>query len=187
MKYRLDAQYETIHEMDDGEPGSVMGFLIEGHVDYQLVEEFLACGEVEDYGFDDIQDWDVEWTYVRAFPIVDDDGNKTDSWEFGYVSEPKEGYRPVTKIETAWITTRWCAFHPMEPYDQSIRADNFGNETVRCVLPETTVSSAWGVEIPYIHLCKACADEYQIRWREAYDQAVIEIAYEDRLAEVVSR
>lgn len=180
MKYRLDVKYDTIHEMDGDLPGGVIGFHLEGHVDYQTVEEFLAYGEVEEYGFDDIQDWDVTLTYMKIVPWVSDSDEENDSWGFAYSDEPKEGYLPVTKIETAWIARHFCSFHPMEPYSMSVSADSFEHGTVSAVLSEPT---SWTGRRPpefEVHLCKECAAEYHVRWQKAYDQAMLEVEFDNR-------
>lgn len=116
MKLYQEVLYETIYEMDyDGGTGSLMGFLIEGHVDLADVDLFLAY----------------------TAPFYDDEGEKTDSFIYVYDADGSKGGTPATRLEIETTWEKRCIRHPFEvattgiskrsiPEDQADLADEHG-------------------------------------------------------------
>ena len=134
--------YEEFYETDgDGELGVCIGFNVDGHVDFQEVEEFMATVAPEyfdgDYRSAPERGFDVRHQWVRKVPR-----------EWGhtlqYQDAPGRGAKAVTRIEEETTWEKRCHRHPFEiaqaGYHESTFIDGEGK----------------GDEYQYIYYCSDC-------------------------------
>ncbi|WP_159600257.1 hypothetical protein [Agromyces humi] len=108
---------DTLQEMDfDGEPGTVIGFLIDGHVGLDDVDMFVAT-ELAEHFWDGgpARGFDVDHVFWRAVPFVDEEGEPVaGSFTYAYDPDASRGGRAATRVEANNDWERWCANHPDE-------------------------------------------------------------------------
>jgi hypothetical protein len=104
--------YEPFYESDgEGELGACMGFNVDGHLDFQQVEEFMATVAPEYFGDEwrsaPLRGFDVRHQWVRKVPR-----------EWGHVYQyqnvPGRGAKAVTRIEEETTWEERCHNHPFE-------------------------------------------------------------------------
>jgi len=156
MTLRNLPNYSMSYDLDDG---SVMAIDIAGHGhDLDLVEFLIDFEELEG-GFDVSESW------RRTIPTT---------WEgepvmmHHYQSFAASGATPVTHVEVAVPTYRWCVNHPYEPWRSGVHQSQVidGETLVEDELariagrvdPRPTVD-----ERGYIYMCAECSDSFRER------------------------
>lgn len=152
--------YESIHEMDDGGPGSCIGYLVAGHVEYFDIECFLAR-DVDDFEDAPQRGFDIEHVWWRTEPYLDGDGDEQESsFIYVYDADGSKGGHAATKVEIETTWERRCFQHPFEVAKTALHKS-------RIALDEEHLADDRG----YIYLCSECYD----RWLARLDVALAKI------------
>lgn len=152
-------EFEEVCE-DEGDCfGRVMGFHIAGHVDFADVELFMAAVEYEELARVGQRGFDVKHCWVRKVPC-----------EYGqryqYQNFAQQGARAVTVIEEETTWEKRCVVHPFE--------------VAKCGVPKESVinGEALADERGYVHFCKPCHEDFDVRQKAAakkrYDELMAE-------------
>lgn len=97
-------EYDTTHEMCDGDLGSVMSIDAHGHLDDADVEMFMATAVAEelydtlDFGLE------VEHLWRSMHPLDDEEYDEEETgerWEYSYSAEERLGAIAVTRFQVA--------------------------------------------------------------------------------------
>lgn len=109
-------QFETIHEMDyDGDTGSLVGFILEGHGHTLEEVEAFVNGYVEEYYGSDAGhsgSWMVREAWWRTVPFVDDWGEEHEnSYVYVYDKDDSKGGAVGTLVEHDVPWSRECFKH----------------------------------------------------------------------------
>lgn len=165
MRLYQRLSYETIHEIDyDGDTGSLMGFLIDGHVDLDDVDLFLATSAEEELYFDPpMRGFDIEHVWWRTTPFYDDEGTKTDSFIYVYDADDSKGGKPATKLEIESTWEKRCVRHPFE-----VAANGISKHSI----PEDQADLA--DEHGTVYLCEECYTDWNRRRNEQIDRILAE-------------
>jgi hypothetical protein len=150
--------YDEIYESDGyGELGSLMGFNLEGHLDFQAIEEFMATEANEWFPDEDARSrgFDAEHLWVRKVPR---------EWGFvyQYQSHPGRGAKAVTRIQEETTWEKRCHRHPFEVAQSGLHEDRFID------------GKGKGDECGFIYYCRPCMDRINAEFAAAAKKAMAE-------------
>jgi len=149
-------KYDEIYEDDGaGELGSIIGFNIHGHIDFQQVEEFLADVAAEWFYEDNAPDrgFDVEHLWVRKVP-------REYGSHYQYQSKPGRGAKAVTRLQVETTWDERCYKHPFEVATSGFHESAFID------------GEGKGNDRQYIYYCRECSDRIRAEQDAARKEAM---------------
>ena len=151
-------KYEPFYESHgDGDFGSCMGFNVDGHLDFQQVEEFMAIEAPEWFDQDDapLRGFDVRHQWVRKVP-------RPWGHVYQYQNTPGRGAKAVTRIEEETTWEKRCHRHPFEVAQSGLHEDRFID------------GKGKGDSSGYIYYCRPCMDRINAEIAAATKKAMAE-------------
>ena len=163
-------KYEEFYEsFGDGDLGSCNGFNVDGHLDFQEVEEFMATAASEWFDQDDApaRGFDVRHQWVRKVPR---------HWghTFQYQDHPGRGAKAVTRIEVETTWDKRCYRHPFEVAQSGLHESRFID------------GAGKGDSSGYIYYCRPCMDRINAELAEATKKAMAEYEAEKKAKEAAA-
>ncbi|NWL13287.1 hypothetical protein DM793_18645 [Paenarthrobacter nitroguajacolicus] len=150
--------YDEIYETHgDGDLGSLIGFNLEGHLDFQQVEEFIATEAEEWFDGEEApgRGFDSEHLWVRKVPR---------EWGhvYQYQTKPGRGAKAVTRLQVETTWEKRCHRHPFEVAQSGLHEDRFID------------GKGKGDDCGFIYYCRPCMDRINAEFAAAAKKAMDE-------------